>query len=188
MAMRAPSDGPSASREQDSRLLREMFGVLLDVRASVEANGAALERLDARVAALERHAARGAALAAGVRGFEPGPTLLELSADALEKVATFIEPDDALATSLACRKLRDAIRGGVGAARGSARPRGALSTRVRSLLGSLGKLRWGVACGAPLSKELVLHAAKDGDLRMLCWLRERGCAWPDEAAPGRLHI
>jgi hypothetical protein len=52
---------------------------------------------------------------------------------------------------------------------------------VRSLLGSLGKLQWGVACaGAPLSAELFVHVAGLGDLRMLGWLRARGCPWPSE--------
>jgi hypothetical protein len=55
---------------------------------------------------------------------------------------------------------------------------------VRSLLGSLGKLRWGVACGAPLGEQLLARSARACDLRALSWLRARGCPWP-QALAGR---
>jgi hypothetical protein len=155
-------------------VLRELLSVLLEVRAHAEAHGA----LDARVATLERLPARGA-----VARFQPAAaareralTLLDLTPDALDKVVTYLAPDDELAASLACSKLRDALR-----ARAQPQRRRQLTTSVRSLLGSLGKLQWGVACaGAPLSKQLVEHVAGLGDLRMLSWLRARGCPWPDE--------
>jgi hypothetical protein len=92
-------------------------------------------------------------------------------------MVTYLVPDDELVASLACRKLRDALRG----VRSSALQ--TLKTPVRSLLGSLGKLQWGVACaGAPLSKALLARVALLGDLRMLSWLRARGCPRPTESA------
>jgi hypothetical protein len=138
---------------------------------------AQLERLDARVSTLEH-----GATAPAEREFQPAAaarerrlTLLDLSSDALHKVVTYLDPDDELAASLACHKLRDALR----AARSSAGERTALQTRVRSLLGSLGTLQWGVAyAGAPLSQHLAALVARLGDVRMLSWLRARGCPWP----------
>ena len=102
---------------------------------------------------------------------EQALTLLELSADSLGKVLTSLDPDDELAASLACRALRDAVR--------AQRRQRTLKTRVRSLLVSAGKLQWGVACaGAPLSATLFTDVAGLGSVRMLSWLRARGCAWP----------
>jgi hypothetical protein len=140
-----------------------------------------LERLDARLATIERRAAPSAGRAprpmAAARG--RAPALLELPVDVLDKVVTCLAPDDELAASLACRKLRAALRA---AARARLR-RPPLQTRVRSLLGSLGRLQWGVACaGAPLSTQLFADVAGLGDLRMLSWLRARGCPWSDAAA------
>jgi hypothetical protein len=100
-------------------------------------------------------------------------TRIDLSTDALDKVVALPDPDDELAAALACRKLRDAVCASV------SQRRRTLKTRARSLLSSLGKLHWGVACGAPLSAALFSQAARLGDLRMLSWLRARGCSWPD---------
>ena len=173
----------AASRDDaHAPLLREMFSVLLELRAHAEAQGAQLERvhaqlerLDARVSTLERSAERGAT-SARVR-YEPAAatrerplTLIDLGADALERVAAFLEHDNELAAALACRRLRDAVARAddPGARR---RP---LATSVRSLAGSASKLRWGVACaGAPLSAALFAHVAGLGDLR--------SCATPSEA-------
>ena len=105
----------------------------------VEAHGAQLDRvraqlegLDARASTLERHS-----VARAATSFEPATaareqtlTLLDLSSDAMGKMVTFLDTDDELATALACRKLRDAIRGGDDAI---ARPR-SLKTRVRGAL------------------------------------------------------
>jgi hypothetical protein len=101
-------------------------------------------------------------------------TLFDLSVDELDKVLTFLDPDDELAASLACRKLRDAVHAQ------SARPLPprTLQTGVCSLLGSLGKLQWGIACGARRNPALLARVAGLGDLRMLSWLRARGCPWP----------
>jgi hypothetical protein len=185
---------PSASHDgaQDAAFLREPLCVLLEVQAHIENNGAQLERvhalferLDACVATLEQHcrAGGGAApsqtltrLPPAAAARERAPTLLDLSTDMLDKVVAHLDPDDELATALACRKLRDAVRGSK--AVNASASRRTLSTRVRSLLGSLGKLRWGVACGAPLSEALFSRVAGRGDLRMLGWLRARGCRWP----------
>jgi hypothetical protein len=75
---------------------------------------------------------------------------------------------------------RDALRGLVVLAprRAVLGPR-TLTTRVRSLLGSLVKLQWGVACaGAPLSAAMLFAAAAGlGELRMLSWLRACSCPW-----------
>jgi hypothetical protein len=149
--------------------------VLLEVRTHVEAKSAQLdrvnarlERLDARVATLEKGAGARDATSVGVR-YRPAacaragaPRLLDLPSDVLAKVVEWLDPDDELATSLACRRLRDT------------RARRPLKTSVRSLLGSLGKLQCGVGCGAPLSKTLIAHVAGLGDLRALSWLRARG--------------
>jgi hypothetical protein len=96
--------------------MRKLLCVMLDVRAHVEANGAQLDRLDARVSTLEQRATTPCAAVAVAR-FQPAAaargralTLLDLSGDSLDKVATFLDPDDELAASLACRTLRDAIR------------------------------------------------------------------------------
>jgi hypothetical protein len=170
-------------------VIRELLGVLLEARAHVEAHGAQLEReraqlerLDARVSTLEHGGApRGRAAFAGARPHERRLTLLDLSSDALDKVLTFLAPDDELAASLACRKLRDALRG----ARSSAGR--TLETRVGSLLGSLGMLQWGVACaGVPLTAALLARAAGLGDLRMLSWLRANGngCPWDKMTCSG----
>jgi hypothetical protein len=141
--------------------------------------------------------ALGAASAAVAR-FEPAAaarerqlTLLDLSADVLGKVAASLDPDDELAASLACRKLRDALRGVL---RSSARPARALTTRVRSLLGSLGKPQWGVACagtGPDAGEWYKEHeytdgpcamAAAGGHLSVLRWLHASGCPpWDEEA-------
>jgi hypothetical protein len=65
-----------------------------------------------------------------------------------------IDPNDELAAALACRKLRDALLWPRG-------PRGRpLATSVRTLLSPLGKLQWGVACGAPLSESLFALVAR----------------------------
>ena len=85
-------------------------------------------------------------------------------------MATFIEHYDEHAAALACRKLRDAV---LRAEHASARRR-SLETRVRSLAGSLGKLRWGVAgARAPLSTKRLVHVTGLGELRMLSWLCAR---------------
>jgi hypothetical protein len=156
--------------------MRELLSVMLVVRAHVEVHGAQLERLNARVATLER-LARVAGSSVGSAAARTRPmTLLDLPRDALVTMVTYLHRDDELAASLACRKLRDALR----AVRSSVAqpPLRTLETRVRSLFGSLSKLRWGVAsAGAPLSAALFARAAGLGDLRMLSWLSERGCAW-----------
>jgi hypothetical protein len=92
----------------------------------------------------------------------------------IDKVVSSLGPDDELAASLACRKLRDAIRSPV--LPSGEQPRRPLTTRVRSLLGSMSKLQWGFAsAGAPLSGTLLARVARLGDVRMLSWLRTRGC-------------
>jgi hypothetical protein len=176
----------------DTPVLRELLSLLLEVRAHVEAHGAQLElvhalleRLDARVSTLQRlpRATRTTpgATSSAVR-FEPAAaarpralTLADLSADVLDKVVSFLGSDDELAASLACRKLRDAVRPPptLSSAQQPQRP---LKTRVRSLLVSLAKLQWGVAiAGAPLNGALSARVAGLCDLRMLSWLSARGC-------------
>jgi hypothetical protein len=173
----------------DSPLLRELLCVLLEVRVHVEMHTAQLdrvhaqlERLGARVSTLERPAR--AASAGAVERFEPAAaargralTLVDLSAELIDHVVASLAPDDELAAALACRKLRAAVRSGHRSSMSA--PRRPLQTRVGSLLVSPGKLQWGVACaGAPLSEELFSQVAGLGDVRMLSWLRARGCPWP----------
>jgi hypothetical protein len=101
-------------------------------------------------------------------------TLTDLSTDVLDKVVSFLGCDDELAASLACRKLRDAIR--LRILQSAQQPLVSLTTRVRSLLVSLNKLQWGVtSAGARLTETLFARVASLGDLRMLGWLRARGC-------------
>jgi hypothetical protein len=146
---------------------------------------AQLERLDAHFAPLKRLAMT------PPHRFEPAAaaraqsmTLTDLSADVLDRVISFLGSDDELAASLACRKLRDAIRPLILSSAQQARR--LLTTRGRSLLVSLGKLQWGVACaGAPLGIALVADIASLGDLRMLGWLRARSCPWPPASEPDR---
>jgi hypothetical protein len=71
----------------------------------------ALER--ARVAPLERLATTPGGAASAAR-YEPAAaararslTLMYLSTDVLDKVVTFLDSDDELAASLACRRLRE---------------------------------------------------------------------------------
>jgi hypothetical protein len=182
----SPSGGTAHDEADEAPVLREILGVLLEVRAYVEAHGAQLERaraqlerLDARASSLELGATRRSTASAGARRSRPAaaareqrPTLLDLSSDVVDNVVTCLAPDDELAASLACRKLRDALRGA------RSRAGRTLQTRVRSLLGSLGKLQWGAACaGAPLTIAVLDFVAGRGDLRMLSWLRARGCQW-----------
>jgi hypothetical protein len=169
--------------------------VLLEVRAYDAALGAQLdrvharlERLDARVATVDgglptpaRAALSAARLQPAVAARTPSLTLTDFSMDVLDKIVASLDPDDELAASLACRKLRDAIR--PPALPSAQQPRRPLKTRLRSLLGSLGKLQWGVtSLDAPLNAALFTRVAGLGDLRMLSWLRARGCG---PAARGR---
>jgi hypothetical protein len=97
--------------------------------------------------------------------------LLDLPAELLVGIAAQLAEDDELAASLACRKLRAAVAG--------AEPREAgarLSTKIGSVLVSVGKLEWAVSCGLPLSAELLTRAARAGQLELLSWLRALGCA------------
>jgi hypothetical protein len=192
--MRPRSSGLSAADEaHDAPVLRELLSVLLEARTHAEVHGAQLERvraqlerLDARVATLERrphHATPGAASSAA--RFQPSAaawarslTLMDLSVDVLDKVVTGLDPDDELAASLACRKLRDAIRPPAVLSSAVQQPRRPLETRVCSLLASLDKLQWGVeSARAPMNEALFARVAGLGDLRMLSWLRARGCPW-----------
>jgi hypothetical protein len=97
-------------------------------------------------------------------------------------VATQLAEDDELATSLACRKLREAI---VGTERRRAGAR--LSTSIGSALGSVGKLEWAASCGMPLSAKLLTCAARLGQLEHLRWLRAHGCAWSPPPALRRVR-
>jgi hypothetical protein len=165
--------GPSAVDEaHDAPVLRELLSVLLEVHADVAVHGAQLERmcaqlerLDVRVAMLEQLAATTPGSAASsktssVARFQTAAaartrslTLTDLLSDVLDKMVTALDPDNELAASLACRKLRDAIRRHPDPLPNAQEPRRPLQTRVRSLLGSLAKLQWGVAsAGAPLNK------------------------------------
>jgi hypothetical protein len=150
--------------------------VLLEVRAHADASSAQAERmraqlegLDARVATLERTCAATAAPRPTAAPRGRMPTLLDMPADVLHRLADLIDPNDEFAAALACRRLRDALRNRRG-------PR-TLTTHVCSLVGSLGRLRWGVACGAPVSDALYIDVADSGDLRMLSWLCAQGRPW-----------
>jgi hypothetical protein len=189
-ARRPRSGGPSADEAHDAPVVRELLSVLLEVRAHVDALGVQLERLhaqlerldarvapleDARIAPLERRATPGAIssvvrLQPSAAARTPSLMLTDLSADMIDKVVSSLGPDDELAASLACRKLRDAIRSPV--LPSGEQPRRPLTTRVRSLLGSMSKLQWGFAsAGAPLSGTLLARVAR----LVLSWLRTRGC-------------
>jgi hypothetical protein len=95
-------------------------------------------------------------------------------------IATVLSQDDELAASLTCRTLREAVAGTDRRAAGAR-----LSTGIGSVFGSMGKLEWAIsACGLPLSGELLIHAARHGQLEQLRLLRTRGCAW-EPIARGR---
>jgi hypothetical protein len=89
----------------------------------------------------------------------------------LVAVATQLAEDDELATSLACRKLREAVAATKRRAAGAQ-----LSTRFCSALGSVDKLESAVSCGTPLGAKLLTPAARLGQLEPLCWLCALGCA------------
>jgi hypothetical protein len=58
----------------------------------------------------------------------------------------------------------------------AARGRRAAADEVGSVFCSLGKLEWAVeSCSLPLSGELLLHAARAGQLELFSWLRR--CPW-----------
>jgi hypothetical protein len=99
--------------------------------------------------------------------------LLDLPSELLVAVVTQLSEDDELATSLACRKLREAVTWTERWRTAGAR----LSTTIGSALGSLSKLEWAASCGMPLSARLLSRAARLGQLEPLRWLRAHGCAW-----------
>jgi hypothetical protein len=86
----------------------------------------------------------------------------------LVAIAKQLAEDDELAASLACHKLREAVAATKRRAAGAQ-----LSTRIGSVLGSVGKLEWAASCGLPLSAELLTRAARLGQLEPLRWLRAR---------------
>jgi hypothetical protein len=98
--------------------------------------------------------------------------LLDLPAELLVAIVAQLLEDDELATSLVCRRLREAL------AATERRTAGArLSTGIGSVFGSMSKLEWAVSsCGLPLRGGLLVHAARGGQLEQLSWLRAHGCA------------
>jgi hypothetical protein len=99
--------------------------------------------------------------------------LLDLPAELLGTIVAQLLEDDELATSLACRRLREAVAATMRRAAGAR-----LSTSIGSVFGSMRKLEWAVlSCGLPLSGGLLVRAAQSGQLEQLSWLRARGCAW-----------
>jgi hypothetical protein len=88
-------------------------------------------------------------------------------------VAAQLAEDDELAAAFACHRLRQAVAGTERRAAGAR-----LSTTIGSAFCSMGKLEWAVvSCWLPLSGRLLLRAARSGQLKLLSWLRARGCAW-----------
>jgi hypothetical protein len=145
--------------------------------ARLECIGAHVERIDARVCRVER----GPSLAPPA-GDAPRPLpvtvraravhLLDLPAELLVAIATQLAEDDELAFALACRRLRQAVAGTERRAGGAW-----LSTRIGSAFCSVGKLEWAVvSCGLPTRGQLLLRAARAGQLELLSWLRARSCA------------
>ena len=88
--------------------------------------------------------------------------------------------DDVLALALTCRTLRaatgarDALGGGGVLA--DAKPF-RVTTSVLSLATSIGRLQWGLSCGAQLNASLCAAAAARGALAALIRLRAVGCPW-----------
>jgi hypothetical protein len=119
--------------------------------------------------------------AAPPAGDAPGPVQVALRAGAIRLpdlpvellvaiVAELLE-DDELATSLVCRRLREAVAATMRRAAGAR-----LSTSIGSVFGSMRQLEWAVSsCGLPLSGGLLVRAAQSGQLEQLSWLCARGC-------------
>jgi hypothetical protein len=168
----------------------DLLRVMLELRAQNTAIGAQLDRLsaqmerqDARLSVVERLVAQGA-VATAVGGYKPTTapaerviTLQDMSADMLGKVIEHLDTDSELAASLASRKLRIAIAG-------ARRP---LRTTLVSLLSSVGKLRWGISCGATMSSRHLSLVARRGDLPLLSALVDSGCQWPSAHELGRSY-
>jgi hypothetical protein len=104
-----------------------------------------------------------------------------LPLELLALIASQLGVDDELAAALTCRALRAAV------ARSEHRAaRGKLSTRIRSALlsPSVVKLEWASSCGLPMRSALLHHAAVDGRIDQMIWLRAHGCDW-ERPLPGK---
>jgi hypothetical protein len=173
---RARTDSSTAEDEAAPQLLCLLLEVREQMRvmnARLERIGAHVERIDARVCRMERGRPSHAQPAGDAAGPLPvavrarAMQLLDLPADLLVAIASQLAEDDDLAFVLACRRLRQAVAGTERRAAG-AQP----STRIGSAFFSVGKLEWAVvSCRLPLSGSLLLHAARDGQLKQLSWLR-----------------
>ncbi|KAG8468381.1 hypothetical protein KFE25_013464 [Diacronema lutheri] len=159
--------------------------LLCDATARLDGISAQLERVSARIEGLDERVSRvehtlaawppPPAAAAPVRRVAAaaprGTSLSNLPIDQLALIAAHLDEKDELAAALSCRRLRAALvlcHSTVGApSHGSSGLR--WRTPVSSLVNSLPRLQWGVACGAPLSATLCLRAATR--------------AWPPPRAP-----
>ncbi|KAJ1617495.1 hypothetical protein T492DRAFT_893605 [Pavlovales sp. CCMP2436] len=101
----------------------------------------------------------------------PWPTLDDLPPELLAVVARALELSDELATSQACRKLREAAV----AAEWQRDGREESTTLVCTALTSLRKLQWAASCGLPMDEVLCATLAAKGQLIELSWVRAHGC-------------
>jgi len=106
----------------------------------------------------------------------PWPTLDDLPPELLAVVARALELSDELATSQACRKLREAAV----AAEWQRDGREESTTLVCTALTSLRKLQWAASCGLPMDAALCARLASKGRLVELFWVRTQGCPWEED--------
>jgi hypothetical protein len=178
-----------ARTDHQVRAEDELLCLLLEVREQVRIMSAQLNRIGAQVASIDARVCRmERARPSSVRPTPPAADvpqafrvalaaravrLLDLPPELLVLVAAQLAPDDELAATLVCRKVREAV---AGTERRKAGAR--LSTKIGSVFAALSKLQWAVlSCGLPLNGELLNRAARSGQLSQLSWLCSQGCEW-----------
>jgi len=149
--------------------VRALLGSMVERRAQIDMR---LRTIDTRLDALADAPRGGPRADAAIAPLQsPPPSLIDdLPVELLALVAGALEPDDHLATSLACRKLRAAV-----ALAQQQDGRDGSTTVNRSALTSLRKLTWAVSCRLPMRAELCDGFAREGRLVEISWLHAQGC-------------
>lgn len=160
----APPGGPTGTMQILS-LLQELRAQVQVIGASLDKGETTLTRLTQRVERMERDATP--ICYDPHKPVTPTMRFADLPPAELAHVARQLAPDDELAASLACTKLRAAVA----TARTSRPNKPPLKTSLRSLVRSYGRLQWGVSCGAPVEAKLAGMCAERGDIQQLAWLR-----------------
>jgi len=167
--------------------VRALLGSMVERRAQIDMR---LRTIDTRLDALADAPRGGPRADAAIAPLQsPPPSLIDdLPVELLALVAGALEPDDHLATSLACRKLRAAV-----ALAQQLDGRITTTTLVHTALTSLRKLKWAISCRLPKRASLCNQLAEEGRLVELSWLKSQRCEWTAEVAShaafgGHLHV